>query len=183
MEELKALITQIRNALDIADLEDEAREEANTAVEAVEELFKSESEKRQAEPTPEPAPEVDLTPVASALESLAEVTRELAEGQKAIKDELEAQRKVEPEPVVEPEPEPEPDRTDERFTKLEESIDSLTTLIKDTVPVRRGEGPKKEEKPKDELDIVKEALESEENPEVRLRSIVGHVTGDRPIEG
>lgn len=191
MDELKKLLDSLRGILDDADLEDEIKERGEKDLQAVEAAFEEEAKREIApveEVTPEEAQEVvDLTPM---VEKLTEAITELAAGQREIVESLQAKpvEEVVEEPEesreveVEEEVTPEPDLNEKRYTKLEGMIADLTKTVKDSVPVRRGKGPEEKEPELNEFDKVMTAVEAMDNPETRLRSMVGHITGDRPIE-
>ena len=190
MDELKELLVNMREIMDLADLEDEVKERGEKNLQDIEVVFE-EATKREPEPevVVEPAEVrevVDLTPV---VQELTEAVKGLAEGQREIVESLKTApiEEVVPEPEesreveVEEEVSPEPDLNEKRYAKLEDMVSDLTTLVRDTVPVRRGVGPDDGEQTPDELDRVKAKLEEIEDPEMRLRGLFGHMSGERPI--
>lgn len=196
---MEKLIEQLRQALTDADMDDEQREAAEAALAALEE--EAEEARVAAEEDEsdeyEDGSREEGGAVADALtafaETFEEVGRTLLEGQTAVLEEMTAMREAaeeeaeyrdaeEDEESDEDESESREADSDDAVSRLADSISSLEKLVKDSIPNRRGQGPDvDEDEDLDEAARIAKALEDEKNPEVRLRSVLKHSSGERPL--
>lgn len=188
-------IEELRSALKDADMDDEQREAATATLNDLETSLQEAKAARESEIAAAAASEeseeeteesrsVD-SGVAEAMQAVVEVSRVLAEGQTELLDELKAMRSeasearaAEEEWEEEVEKELESRSTDDDTVA---AIAELKKLVEETIPLRRGAGPSKEED-RSESDRVEAALAKIVDPGDRLRAAMKHSTGERLLD-